>query len=246
MARQVFFDAEFTSLLDPHLLSVGFVTRDGAERYAELDLASEYGRARLAITPWDVLENILDKFGAMPAAKCDSEWTLGQRVGTWLLDLAEGSPDGRIELLYDYGVDYELLVGALEECKLWPQVRVIAREANIGAKTGSLGPELASEATFRALRRRTPPLFRHHALADAIALRAAWQTWRLVQERSRDFVRLLDILGQEEEGALYQWLATPTPALGGRVPLDVIDEPAGLARVEAAALDIDGEVGGRK
>lgn len=239
----VFFDTEFTSLLDPHLLSVGMVALDGREHYAELDMEGALGRTRLAITPRDVRENIFDKFGAMPAAKCDSEWTLGHRVGCWLLDVAEADPGGRIELLYDYSVDYELLVGALEECNLWPKVRVIAREANIGGKTGTLGPELASEATFRALRRRTPPLFRHHALADALALRASWQTWHLVQQRSRDFLRLLDVFGRTQEGALYEWLATPTTALGDRTPLDVIAEPDGMSRVEATA--VAGAAGGR-
>jgi uncharacterized protein (DUF2384 family) len=242
MVLHVFVDTEFTSLLDPHLLPVGLVTPDGREHCVELDLASEFRRARLAITPWDVRENILDKFGAMPDAKCDSEWKLGQRVGTWLLRLAEGSPDGRIELLYDYGVDYELLVSALDECNLWPQVRVAASQANIGAQTGTLRPELASDATFRALRRRTPSLLRHHALEDALALRAALQTWHSVQERSRDFVRLLEVVGRDQEEALYEWLATPTPALGDRTPLDVIAEPDGLARVEASAIDM----GGRK
>jgi hypothetical protein len=234
MACQVFFDTEFTSLLDPRLLSVGLVTLDANECYVELDMESEFGRERLAITPWDVRENIVDKFGAMPAAKCDSELTLGQRVGNWLLQLAEGSLDGRIELLCDYGVDYELLVGALEECNLWPRVRAIARKANIGIQTGTLGPQLASEATFRALRRRTPPLYRHHALADALALRAAWQTWNLVQGRSRNFARLRDVVGRKDESALYEWLATPAQALAGRVPLDIIDESDGLSLVVRA------------
>ena len=220
---RVFFDTEFTSLLDPHLLSVGLVTLDGRECYAELDMSSDFGRARLAITPWDVRESILDKFGDMPNVKCDSEWTLGHRVGTWLLKVAERAPDGRVELLYDYGVDYELLVGALEECNLWPQVRVVARETNIGDTTGTIGPELAAEATFRALCRRTPPLYRHHALADALALRASWQTWQLVHERSRDFRKLLDVFGHQNEVALYEWLATPASILNGRVPLDVLD-----------------------
>src|SRR5438309_1447346 len=59
-AIPVFLDTEFTSLLDPHLLSVGLVTLDGREHYAELNMESEFGRARLAITPRDVRDNILD------------------------------------------------------------------------------------------------------------------------------------------------------------------------------------------
>jgi hypothetical protein len=176
MATFVFFDCEFTSLLDPHLLSVGLVTADAREHYAELDLQSEFGLARLAMTPWDVRENVLDKWGLFPVAVCDSETALGRRVGEWLLQVAQSSSDGRIELLYDYGVDLELLVGALEESGLWPQVRVVSTTQNVVEQTGDIDPELASEAAFKAMRRRSPPLFRHHALADALALRAAWDS----------------------------------------------------------------------
>jgi hypothetical protein len=236
MDTLVFFDCEFTSLLDPHLLSVGLVTLDGREHYAELDLESEFGRKRLALTPWDVRENVLDKWGVFPDSVCDSEWTLGRRVGEWLLGVTEASADGRIELLYDYNVDLELLVGALEECNLWPQVRVVAGEHNIGRETGSIGPELASEATFATMRRRMPPLYRHHALADALALRASWRTWHLVQERASDFARLLAAAGPQQEGWLYEWLATPYIGLNQQVPLDVLDDAGGLELVEDALI----------
>ncbi len=237
---RVFFDTEMTSLLDPYLLSVGFVTLDGRELYAELDMASEFGRERLAITPWDVREGVLDKFGAFPESKCDSEWSLGRRVGDWLLRIAESSPNGTIELLYDYGSDFELLVGAIEECNLWPSVRVVASESNIGVDTGAIGPELASEATFGVLRRRAPALFRHHALADALALRAAWRTWSLVQQRPLVFRQLIDVVGPSKEGWLYEWLASPAPALNDQVPLDVLDQDDSGELVGAALARIMG------
>jgi hypothetical protein len=231
---RVFFDTEFTSVLDPRQLSIGLVTLDGLKCSAELDMTSEFGRTRLAITPWDVRENIFDKCGEIPDAKCDSEWTLGQRVGTWLQQMAEVAPDGCIDLLYDYCVDFELLMGSLEDCNLWPQVRVVAREANIGDKTGTLGPELTAEATLCALRRGSPPLFRHQLLADAIALRASWQNWELVHQRSRDFRQLLDVVGHQNVGALYEWLASSAPAIAGRTPLDVLADDDRLPMVRLA------------
>jgi hypothetical protein len=233
----VFLDTEFTSLLlDPRLLSVGLVTADGLEHYAELDLQSEQGKARLAVTPWDVRDNVLDKWGVFPEAVCDSEETLGLRVGKWLLEVAESSPTGCIELLYDYGVDFELLVGALEECGLRSQVRVVASERNVANETGSIGPELASEAVFTALRRRSPPLYRHHALADALALRAAWQTWHLVHDQASAFERLLRAAGSAKEAELYEWLATPYIGLDQQAPLDMLDQVGGLELVEDALV----------
>lgn len=228
MATQVLFDTEFSSLLDPHLWSIGLVTLDGRELYAELDVESEVGRTRLSETPWDVREGVLDKLGLFRDSLCESEWALGHRVGEWLLGVVASDTDGRVELLYDYATDLELLVGALQECNLWPQVRLVAGERNIAGPTGAIGPELASESTFRVLRRRTPALYRHHALADALALRAAWRTWRLVHERGLDFVQLLRVVGDKQESWLYEWVASPALALGGQVALDVLDQPDGL------------------
>jgi hypothetical protein len=141
--------------------------------------------------------------------------------------VAQSDSNGRVRLLYDYSTDFELLVGVLEECNLWPQVRVVADEKNIAGETSRIGCELAGEACFRTLRRRQPPLYRHHALADALALRTAWRTWLLVHERSRDFRRLLDVVGTRQEGWLHEWLALPAFALDHQVPLDVLDRSAG-------------------
>jgi hypothetical protein len=265
MTRQarvkIFFDAEFTSLLlDPHLLSVGLATADGREHYAEIDLHSDLGRACVDMASWDVRENILDKWGVFPDAVCDSVWALGRRVGEWLVEVATSSADGRIELLYDYNVDLELLVGSLEACDLWAQVCPIAGQRNIGAETAGIGAEVTAEATFRALRQRQPPLYRHHALADALALRAAWRTWLLVHKRAPDFARLLRAIDSEVDDRLaarmlkplrrafaaggdawlYEWLAQPALALGGLVPLDVLDQVDGVQVVVDALARIQG------
>jgi hypothetical protein len=235
----VFFDTEFSSLLDPRVWSIGLVTLAGRECYAELDPESDVGRERLAATPWDVRESILDKFGRFPDSMVDSDWSLGRRAGEWLLEAASSDADGRVELLYDYSTDLELLVGVLEECNLWPQVRVAASEINVAGRTGTIGPDLASEATFRELRSRAPPLYRHHALADALALRAAWRMWHLRHERALDFNRLLQVVGIQQECWLYEWLSSPAHALGHQIPLDVLDQPDGVQLVVEALVRIE-------
>src|ERR1700761_7420810 len=117
---KIFLDTEFSSLLHPAIWSVGLVTQDGTrECYVELDPDSEVGRERLAETPWDVQENVLELLGLRPDSACESDTTMGVRVGEWLLGVAKSSPDGRVELLYDYSTDYELLLGILEDAGLW-------------------------------------------------------------------------------------------------------------------------------
>ena len=240
MTTQVFFDVEMTSLArHPQLMSVGLVTLDGREFYVELDLASDQGMERCAQSAWDVQETVLDQFGLFADSKCDSESTMALRAAKWLCGVAESDPTGQVELLYDYGLDLELLVGAMARSTMCPNVRLVAGERNVVDETSSIGPELAREAAFRVLRKRSPPLYRHHALADAIALRAAWRTWNLVHTRSFDFLQLLDVVG-DQEAWLYEWLASPAPALGGLAPLDALDQAGGLQVVIEALHRIDG------
>lgn len=53
----IFLDTEFTSLLHPELLSLGLVTLDGRELYAELDLRTDIGNTRDNASS----ENLIDK-----------------------------------------------------------------------------------------------------------------------------------------------------------------------------------------
>lgn len=70
----IFLDCEMTSLESPSLLSVGLVTSGGRRCCAEMDLATPIGRHRLAQTPWDVREIVIDgRWGLVPGASCDSD-----------------------------------------------------------------------------------------------------------------------------------------------------------------------------
>jgi len=168
----VFIDAEFTSLLEPELLSLGLVTYHGIEQYVELDMNSDVGKARKAVSSDFVQYGVLDLFGQFPSATC-TPWEMGRRTGEWLIGFAE-SAGSRVEVAFDYSTDYELMEYAIRDSGLWDRVREVVRPVNIGRLTGTIEGELATEECFRELSKHKPPLQRHHALADAWALRQAY------------------------------------------------------------------------
>lgn len=64
---------------------------------------------------------------------------------------------------------------AIRDSSLWSQVREVVFPVNVNAITGTNEGELAAEACFRELGKRGGRgLKRHHALADTLALRAAY------------------------------------------------------------------------
>ena len=71
----VFLDTEFTDLLNPELLSLGLVTLDGREHYAELDLTTEAGKARAKASSAFVQSGILDMWGLVPGAT-GTQWEM--------------------------------------------------------------------------------------------------------------------------------------------------------------------------
>jgi hypothetical protein len=165
-----FLDTEFTDLLHPELLSLGLITLDGRELYVELDLTTDVGQARRKVSSDFVFYGILDMWGRVPDAAC-TELEMGRRTGEWLLQLAEQAGT-RVEVAFDYDADFELMEYAIRDSGLWDRVREVVVPVKVGALTGSPEGEIAAEECFRELSRRG--LSRHHALADANALRAAY------------------------------------------------------------------------
>ena len=168
----VFIDAEFTDLQRPTLLSLGFVTLDGRELDVELDLATEVGLARKKASSEFVRDQVLDQWGLVPGAECSYE-EMGRRTAEWLLVLAQESGT-RIDVTFDYPADFGLLELAIRDSGLWERVRGVVNPVNIGDLVASFDADLAAEAAFDELKERG--LARHHALADALALRAAFQS----------------------------------------------------------------------
>jgi hypothetical protein len=172
-----FLDTELSSLLEPQLLSLGLVTLDGREHYVELDLTTEAGQARVkASSDFVRYGGVLDTWCRVPGA-AGTESEMGRRTGEWLLQLAAESGT-RVEVAFDYSTDYELMEYAIRAAELRDRVREVVVPVNVGALTGSPEGEIAAEECYRELRGRG--LGRHHALADALALRAAYAAAKAV------------------------------------------------------------------
>lgn len=166
-----FLDTEFTSLLEPELLSLGLVTLDGREHYVELDLSTDIGQARCkASSDFVRYDGVLDLWGVVPGAAA-TYLEIGRRTGEWLLGLAAESGT-RVEVCFDYPVDWKLMECAIRDAGLWERVRDAVGACNIEPLTGCPEGEIAADECYREIQRRG--LTRHHALADANALRAAY------------------------------------------------------------------------
>ena len=254
MNALVFLDCEFTQFIHVELLSLGMVTLadEARELYVELDLSTDIGKARRASSSDFVkYEGVLDQWGVVPGATA-TDWEMGRRAGEWLLALAAES-GSRVEVAYDYGMDWELLEYAVRDSGLWDRVREVVWPVDVGALTGTVHGELAAEECYRGLKRRG--LGRHHALADAHALRAAYITTKDATLRlarfsiTENFGRLV---AAAEQGAarrrqkepekftsgwnaatwVRQWLIDHVIMSRGERPLDIIEGPEGADHFE--------------
>jgi Protein of unknown function (DUF2384) len=235
-----FLDCEFTNFDAPALLSLALVDLSGNEHYVELDLDSDVGRERVKASSDFVREGgVLDQWGRVEGAK-SLPWTMGRRTGEWLLGLADHTRT-RVDVCFDYPTDWALLEGAIRESGLWHRVEGVVNPVDVAMLTGNIESELAAEACFESLRARD--LRRHHALADALALRASYKSIKGVSVlmaravHSGNFRRLVDFaktnkLHYFDEARLRSWLMQHAPGLGGRRPAEVITEPGGLELVQ--------------
>lgn len=168
---------------------------------------------------------------------------MGRQTGEWLLRLSEEFGT-RVEVAFDYVTDYELMESVIRDAGLWNRVRDVVIPCDVDALTGMPEGESAAEECFRALGTRR--LARHHALADAIALRAAYVAVKTVAVQmamglhSAEFANLAKHALQLglSESWLRSWMKKPAPALGGRVPIEVLMAPGGLD----ALLDVIGRI----
>lgn len=170
MNHLVYLDTEFTDLLYPELLSVGLVTHDAAEHYVELDMSSANGVALQHKASTMVVENVLSQWGRVSGASCTRE-EMGKRTAAWLLSQSVrlGKP---LRIAFDYPTDYELLVDLLGDSGQWAAVRHVVAPYNVKSLTGWCDANRAADETWDRLR-KLRGLRRHHALADAHALRGA-------------------------------------------------------------------------
>jgi len=156
----IFIDTEFTDFVQIDLISVALVAEDGREFYAErTDYRHEDCNdfVRAAVVP---------VLGRVAGAAC-TRTELTNRLRAWFGALAAPAT-----LVFDYPSDRDLLVDAFlgDEFDTPP--------ANVGAQLllGEIGADPVYQAALN--RAYVPGWPRHHALADARAMRAGYQAWQ--------------------------------------------------------------------
>ncbi|WP_133699353.1 hypothetical protein [Roseateles toxinivorans] len=173
LLEMIFLDTEFTDLASPALLSVSMVSLKGLEIYEELDLVQDpIGQMRLRASSEFTRGTVIPQFNKVANSKCSTR-ELGNRAGEWLIACA-ADIGGKIIVAYDYDDDFALLRDAMRRASIWDRVAPLLEPQNIDHITGRVEGAMAAEASWleSALYRG---LQRHHALADALALRAAWR-----------------------------------------------------------------------
>ena len=171
MKNLVFLDTELTDLLDPRLLSVGMVTWEGREHYVELDPACPASATTFAKASDFVRTcGVLDQWNRLTGAAASAP-VMGRRTADWLLGIAAHF-DEPLLIAFDHADDYALVEECIRDSGLWGRVREVVRPRSVNEVNGIFECNLAAEYAYEALRRRD--LARHHALADAHALRAAY------------------------------------------------------------------------
>lgn len=168
----IFLDTEFTDLRFPAILSFAMVSMDGSEIYAEIDLTENpVGQKRLKASSSFTRKVMISQFGRVPGSMCSAS-ELGSRAGAWLI-AQRAAVAADITVAFDFSGDLALLQDAMSEVGIWDQVWRTLQPQNVARITGSVEGQRAAEASwlessqFRGLNR-------HHALADALALKAAW------------------------------------------------------------------------
>ncbi|MFC3106494.1 hypothetical protein ACFOFO_00725 [Undibacterium arcticum] len=147
----IFLDTEFTDFIDIELISIGLVSQDGREFYAErndFDVAKCNNFVRAGILPM-LTQN--DSSVAMTRAE------LKVNLLSWLSQFRH---QGEIQVGFDYSTDWELFLDALD-----------------GEQPSWIGPALISDRIDQARREsyfQLPGAKRHHALHDARANRHAF------------------------------------------------------------------------
>lgn len=174
----LFLDTEFTNLVsyDAKLLSIALVDANSKnEFYAEVTDLNH-----IEESSFFVRENVLPQFNKIPS--CPFGYIeIGKRIGSFLLNFAdihhdEVSSGKYIEICFDFDFDWLLLVDAVKNAdldqKLWKQIEFLITPLNINS-TVALVDEVVEIASFKNSKNKDG-LLRHHALADARALRSSY------------------------------------------------------------------------
>lgn len=163
----VFLDTEFTDFIDIRLISVGLAAEDGRTCYGELardcwlEAASDFVRAN--VVP------LLDQ--SRPGGEGERPEALAERLREWLAgqgeaQLATDSPEH----------DFDLLVELFAETgTVWP-ANVVKTPLRVDCYLRGEAFAPAVMGTYQGFFTKNG-LVQHHALHDALALRAMWLKW---------------------------------------------------------------------
>lgn len=172
-SKNIYLDTEFSSLSAPALLSIGLVADDGSECYGEL------AADRLPVNAF-VRQKVLSQWGRMSGSAASTA-QLGIRVSAWLSKLGGNS----INVVYDYDADFELLQSALRAAGLWSRWSGVLRPFKVGYLARQPISNEAMDLSWTHSSRHDD-IHRHHALADARALRAGYRALQKVRIVSTD------------------------------------------------------------
>lgn len=148
---RIFIDTEFTSLLEPQLISLGMVAETGEEEYIEVEFdmtsCSDFVRAV-----------VIGQLNRSPLARTLPN-DLARRILDWLTNVRPGR--GSVEICYDADVDWNLLLDAIGgKAPAWVSSRNVFYE---------VVPLLQANYFEQS------SLTEHHALNDARAIAYAFR-----------------------------------------------------------------------
>lgn len=168
MSEVAFLDCEFTSLESPLLLSMGMVTLSGRQFYCEYDLQCEHGSQLVRRAGDFVHSTVLPMFTVVAGAAVATPEQFALRLLSWIEELP-----APVHVGYDYGVDFGLLEDVLLKAGVWERVNRSLVPMHLGYLWGAYDCEEAAQKVWADMEMRSG-LRRHHALSDAMALRAAY------------------------------------------------------------------------
>lgn len=160
--RYVFLDTEFTSLQHPALLSVGMVDEQGTSFYGEINLSVAPAWLTERIGSFARTE-VIPQFGRVPGSEAQPD-VIARRAVDWLNGLSARI----IFVAYDYSADYDLLEELLSLSTT--SVTSTLKSTHVAYLLGDGDGAHAASCSYQESARLG--LGRHHALADALALRA--------------------------------------------------------------------------
>ena len=160
----IFLDTEFTNFIDARLISIGLVSEDGREFYAEVA-----GIDPFHCTPF-VCETVLPLLGANESLIL-SPADLRSKLREWLAQFSSSDI-----IVFDFNLDYLLLLHAVGET---PAAKI---EYVSGAILASDVYDAARNETFAGDRPQ------HHALTDAHAMRNGYLAYQKARQQAFSYL----------------------------------------------------------